>query len=126
MLFRSPPIPQAYHMAYKRLETEADQTQESPRQSAASIADGRGMGEGDIELASTLGKVIEINSVMTCVHAQHMRRNLFAKSTGLIRSHKTIKVASSNSAQCESSQGPVLRGNTNRGNARKPAWGYAC
>ena len=46
--------------------------------------------------------------------------------TGLIRSRKTIKVASSNSAHRESSQRQVLRGNTNRGNGLKPAWGYAC
>ena len=56
-------------------------------------------------------------------------RSLFGKVVEvvrLIRSHKTIKVASSNSAYRESSQRPVLRGNTNRVNGRKPAWGYAC
>jgi len=56
--------------------------------------------------------------------------------SGLIRSHKTIKVASSNSAHHESSQGPVgyressqrpgLRGNIQPWDGRKPAWGYAC
>ena len=56
--------------------------------------------------------------------------------TGLIRSHKTVKVASSNSAHRESSQGPVgyressqgpvLRGNIQPWDGRKPAWGYAC
>ena len=56
--------------------------------------------------------------------------------SGPIRSHKTIKVASSNSVHRESSQGPVgyresfqgpvLRGNIQRWDGRKPAWGYAC